>query len=222
MEPRNRRLTIIGVSVLVLAVAGIGIAQANGRPAVAAAATDASTTAGTAGSVVAGSLTSAATTGATTVDDATLEDSAIAAFGMAVLAGADEPGLDSGPAVKAERLRVRLGRLARPHGKRLERFVHAETTLDLPQKGITTFGADHGMIASIGDGTIAVKRADGQTVTLTTDADTKVRTKGDAAKLGDLKVGTEVLVVSRRTGESWAAKRIVVIPPTPTGTAPGA
>ena len=104
------------------------------------------------------------------------------------------------------------------HGQRLQRLIHVEATLDLPDKGIVTVGVDHGTIASIGSGTIAVSEKNGQTVTLTTSDETKVRKGGAAATLGDLKVGDEVIVTSRLESGAFAAYRIIVPPP---AAAPG-
>ncbi|MFI5255036.1 MAG: DUF5666 domain-containing protein [Candidatus Limnocylindrales bacterium] len=97
-------------------------------------------------------------------------------------------------------------------GARLRRIVHIEATLDLPNKGIVTAGVDHGTIATIGSGSIDVSEKDGQTVTIKTDTNTKVRKGGALAKLDDLKKGDEVFVTSRLEGGSFVAIRIIVPP----------
>jgi hypothetical protein len=104
--------------------------------------------------------------------------------------------------------------------QRLQRLIHVEATLDLPQQGIVTVGRDHGTISSIGNGSIGVAEKDGHTVTLKTSDETKVRKGGVAAALGDLKVGDEVVVMSRLESGSFVAYRIVVPPAATTNTTP--
>jgi hypothetical protein len=209
---RKRRLAIAGVLMLILAVIAAGIAQAKGG--------------------IGGAKSSAVATGVASVGsvpaapvaaDATVDDASIVALGLTALAEAGDLGISDQPdaAAPAQRLRDRL-RWIRPHpGKGLGRLVHAEATLDLPDKGITTVGADHGTVDSLGTNTIAVKRADGQTVTIATTDQTRVRSGRKAAKLSDIKAGHEVLVLSQKSAAGWAAKRIIVIPKS-NGAASGA
>jgi hypothetical protein len=103
-------------------------------------------------------------------------------------------------------------------GRRLQRIVHVEATLDLPAKGIVTMAVDHGTISALGNGSIGVLEKDGQTVTLKTTDETKVRKAGEPATLGDLKVGDEVVVMSRLEDGSFEAYRIVVPPAQPAST----
>jgi hypothetical protein len=103
-------------------------------------------------------------------------------------------------------------------GQRLQRIIHVEATLDLPAKGIVTVALDHGTISAIDDGTISVKEKNGRTVTVKTADETKVRKAGEPATLGDLKVGDEVVVMSRLEDGSFEAYRIVVPPAQPAST----
>ena len=128
--------------------------------------------------------------------------------------------LDPGPvpgdtaAIAAERLGPRAGHFLH----RLQRLVHAEATVDLPDKGIVTFAVDHGTISAIGGGTVSVKEKDGRTATLKTTDETRVRKGGEPAKLTDLKVGDEVVVMSRLEDGSFVAYRIGVPPAQPAPT----
>lgn len=99
-----------------------------------------------------------------------------------------------------------LGRFFR-HARNL---VHAEATLDLPERGLTTFALDHGAITALGTSSIALKAADGSTVTVSTDADTKVRKERQKAALSDLSVGSEVFVLSVKEGGSFVARHVWV------------
>lgn len=123
-----------------------------------------------------------------------------------------DPGQVPGDAaaIAGERLGPRAGRFLH----RLQRLVHLEATVDLPDKGIVTFAVDHGTLSAIGGDTISVKEKDGSTVTLKTTDATKVRKNREPAKLTDLKVGDEVIVMSRLESGSFVAYRIGV-PPAP-------
>ncbi len=102
--------------------------------------------------------------------------------------------------------------------ERMQRLVHVEATVDLPDKGIVTFAVDHGTISAIGGGTISVKEKDGSTVTLKTTDETRVRKDREPAKLTDLTVGDEVVVMSRLESGSFVAYRIGVPPAQPATT----
>jgi len=81
-----------------------------------------------------------------------------------------------------------------------------------------TFAVDHGTISAIGGGTISVKEKDGRTVTLKTTDETRVRKDREPATLTDLKVGDEVVVMSRLESGSFVAYRIGVPPAQPATT----
>jgi hypothetical protein len=103
-------------------------------------------------------------------------------------------------------------------GQRGQRLVHLEGTLDLPGLGIVQVALDHGTISDIGTGTISILEKDGKTVTLKTSDETKVRVARQPAKLSDLKVGDEVIVMSRLEDGSYEAYRIHVPPAQPAPT----
>ena len=119
-----------------------------------------------------------------------------------------DPGQVPGDAtaIAAERLGPRAGRLLH----RVQRLLHAEATVDLPDKGIVTFAVDHGTISAVGGGTVSVKEKDGRTVTLKTTDETRIRKDREPAKLSDLVVGDEVVVMSRLEAGSFVAYRIGV------------
>lgn len=139
----------------------------------------------------------------------------LGALGQGLL-GFRDPGAGpaGGPGAARPDARPRLPE----RGGRLERIVHVEATLDLPAKGIVTMAVDHGTISAIDDGRISVKEKNDRTVTLKTSDETKVRKAGEPAKLSDLKVGDEVVVMSRLEDGSFAAYRIVVPPAQPAST----
>lgn len=122
--------------------------------------------------------------------------------------GAQAPGAAGAPDGQRQRP------LRRPL-ERMQRLIHVEATVDLPDKGIVTLAVDHGTISAIGSGTISVKEKDGRTVTLKTTDATKVRKGRDPATLKDLKVGDEVIVMSRLEDGSFVAGRIGVPPAQP-------
>lgn len=108
---------------------------------------------------------------------------------------------EPGPAGIRERLRDRL-----------ERLVNVQVTLDLPDDGIVTFRLDHGTVATIGSDSITVKEADGSSITLETDADTRLRKAGEQQELSALAVGDEVVVRSRKVDGTFVARGILVPP----------
>ncbi len=91
-------------------------------------------------------------------------------------------------------------------------LVHADVTLDRPKQGLVTFDLDHGTVQSVGGSSLTILEAGGQTVTLATDAQTKVRRDGEPAKLSDLRAGDDAYVISRvpAGGGTPLAARIVV------------
>ncbi|HET7678100.1 MAG TPA: hypothetical protein VFK38_09645 [Candidatus Limnocylindrales bacterium] len=94
--------------------------------------------------------------------------------------------------------------------RRLERLVHAEAVLDLPEKGLTTVAADHGTLTLIAAGSVSVREADGRTVTITTGAETRVRKGGERVELSALAAGDEVYVMSVKEGGAFVARMIIV------------
>jgi hypothetical protein len=117
---------------------------------------------------------------------------------LAVVAKPTDRGADAGLA--------HLGRFFR-HARYL---VHAEATLDLPDGGLTTFALDHGTITAVNGGTISLKASDDSTVSVGTDADTKVRKERQKATLSDLAVGAEAYVLSVKEGGAFVARHVWV------------
>ena len=136
----------------------------------------------------------------------------------ALLGAGPGPGDASAPGAAAAPGAARLGHRAGRFLGRLERLVHVEATVDLPDKGIVTFAVDHGTISAVGGGIVSVKEKDGRTATLKTTDETRVRKGGEPAKLADLKVGDEVVVMSRLEDGSFVAYRIGVPPAKPATT----
>ena len=130
------------------------------------------------------------------------------------LAAAPQGGTGAGVQGGLPRAGLRPG----ARGPLLQRVVHLEGTLDLPDKGIVQVALDHGTISAIGTDTISVLEKDGKTVTLKTEATTRVRKGGAPATLADLKSGDEVIVTSRLENGSYMAYRIVVPPARPATT----
>lgn len=93
-----------------------------------------------------------------------------------------------------------------------QRLVHATAVVDLPkQGGLTTVQLDHGKITSVNSTTLAIAEAGGTNVTVTLGGDTRVRRNATKAAVADLKIGDEVVVMSKV--ESGGATAYVVIVP---------
>jgi len=195
MASSGKRFAMIGVLALSLAVAGIGVASATARD-------------------QAGPVTPATQMDSTAPRDAARDDDLDLVALEALALEPDAPGEPSAEHRRGGK-RGHMTRVGR--GERLERLVHAEKTMNHPDDGIVTTAVDHGTVTTVGGGSIAVHRADGQTITFTTTEDTKVRIARKKGELSDVKTGAEVLVLSRRDGDSWVAKRIIAIPPDKVG-----
>lgn len=89
-------------------------------------------------------------------------------------------------------------------------LVHAEATLDLPERGLTTFALDHGTITAVSATSVALKAADDSSVTVQADAETKVRKERQKAALSDLAIGSEVFVLSVKEGGTFVARHVWV------------
>lgn len=150
------RLALTGTAILVLAVAGIGMAQA--AP-------------------------------ASAPDRSTAAPEADPSPSASPKARPDRPGLTDRPG--RDGIHRHLGR---PFGRNL---VHAEVTVNHPEDGLVTFHMDHGTVSAIGNGTLTISEAGDTTVTVATDAETRVRKGGENVELGALAVGDEVFVASR-------------------------
>jgi hypothetical protein len=93
------------------------------------------------------------------------------------------------------------------------RIVHGTVTIDSPKDGLITVQVDGGTIAAVDAHSITIAEKGGGSVTVATDADTRVRRDRKRATTADLKVGDTVRVVSRvANGGAATAKAIVVTP----------
>ena len=116
-----------------------------------------------------------------------------------------------------ERLRALRDRIGDGDLGRLRRhLVHGTVTvLDRDDK-LVTLQLDHGTISAIGDGSITIAEAGGSSVTVATNADTRVRKDRKPGSLATLAIGDEVVVQSVVDTGSATARRIVV--PVPAAT----
>ena len=125
-------------------------------------------------------------------------------------AGFAAPGAGAKPAVGPGERILRLARW--------KQLVHATLTVDRPGAGIQTFTLDHGTISGLSSGSIVVAEAGGSSVTLATDARTRVRKDAEKATLADLVTGDRVVVVS--VAESGGARALLVVVPPVAGATP--
>lgn len=140
-------------------------------------------------------LASAADRGPATAAD--LDAGVVASIDGPVGPDADEGVLDG-----------RLGRKLARH------VIHAEITMDHPELGIITIALDRGTIRAIGAASLTIAEADGRTVVIKTDDETRVRVGRERGSLDDLAVGDEILVRSRLDGGMTLAKLVIEIPAT--------
>jgi len=206
MKIARWRIALTGSAVLVLAVAGIGLASAahpapsTARPAGAAA---------PASTDVAGAAaldTAAALDIAAALDVAGAPDAAPGTLDAADLEALLAPELAAGQAGQvAARLRPRLG----------PRVVHAEWIVDRGDAGLVTRQLDRGTVATTAGSSLAVAEAGGRSVTIATTDATRVRRNRAKAALTDLKVGDTVVVLSTVAGGKATANVIVVPAPGP-------
>jgi hypothetical protein len=152
-----------------------------------------------------------ALTGAVTV-------SLVVAGVAAVMAGSSDPTADSpaagagndgpGAAVSLFGRHRPLARLAAAR-----HLVHLEVTVINRDGEIVEHHLDHGTLGSIGNGTLVIAEADGESVTIRTAEETTVRLGRTRGELADLVVGDEVVVHSRVEDGSVIAKHILRLPP---------
>ncbi len=95
---------------------------------------------------------------------------------------------------------------------RLNAVVHGEITVDLPEEGLTTYAIDGGTLSAIDTsaGSISIDEATGETVTIHTNDDTRIRKGHGRQELEALAVGDQVLVVSVEESGAFVARRIIV------------
>ncbi|QXJ22865.1 hypothetical protein AGRA3207_003933 [Actinomadura graeca] len=83
--------------------------------------------------------------------------------------------------------------------------IHGEATVRRKDGfGLNTW--QRGKVTGLSGAALTVRSEDGASWTWTTDANTRVRKKGDQAKVSDLKNGDEVLVFGERSGDTRTAK----------------
>ena len=97
-------------------------------------------------------------------------------------------------------------------GRGLDRLVHAEALVDLPERGLTTFAADRGKVTAIDGSKVRITQTGRRAAEFTTDDETRLRKGGERSPLSALAVGDEVLVFSVREAgaQAFEARRIVV------------
>jgi hypothetical protein len=100
---------------------------------------------------------------------------------------------------------------------RLGRVLRADATV-LKKDGTTmVVHYERGEITAVRTSSITIKGLDGVSTTFAVTADTRVREKGHAAKIGDLTVGERAMVFGKANGAGYDALliRCVVKPATP-------
>jgi hypothetical protein len=195
MTIASRSLALAGSAALLVGVLGAGIAIGAGATSDPAQAT----------SAAAGAVPAASPATDPTADAA---DAALAAFdqaGPADTAGLAAPDATAKP---AGLLGQRIRRFAR-----WKQLVHATVTVDRPGTGIRTFELDHGTITASPAGSITISETGRASVTVATDASTRVRKDRAKAALSDLSSGDQVVVVSTVGNGGSPRALLVVVPP---------
>lgn len=151
-------------------------------------------------------------------------DAAVAAAGFALdPSSAGTVATDaSGPAARVSAILGLRGGLARL--ARLARtLIHAQATLDLPNKGIQTYALDHGKVGSVSATSMTITETGEATVSFMLSSATRVRTKGAAATLANVTTSADVVVVSQQVSGGWQGLAIVIVPSaTAAGASPAA
>lgn len=132
----------------------------------------------------------------------------------------EEPSLDGD---RFPRLRHRLAEFG--FGRLARNLVHGTVTVLGRDGELVTLQFDHGTIAAIGNGSISISEADGETITVATTDETRVRKIRQPSSLEELALGDEVFVTSV-LGDGGATARLVVVPmprpESPSNASPGA
>jgi hypothetical protein len=97
-------------------------------------------------------------------------------------------------------------------GRHLDRLIHAEAVVDLPEKGLVTFSVDVGTVQSVAEASVTIQPREGAAVQLATNEETKVRKDRERAGAHALGIGDLVVVISSDETGSVVAKRILVRP----------
>ena len=107
------------------------------------------------------------------------------------------------------RLRERLGEFG--FGRFARNLVHGTVTVLGRDGELVTLQFDHGTIAAIDAGAISIDEANGETVTVATTDDTRVRKGRRPSSLEQLPVGSDVFVTSV-VEDGRARARLIVVP----------
>jgi hypothetical protein len=79
----------------------------------------------------------------------------------------------------------------------LRGIVHADVTVTTKKGAQRQFQYDRGKITAIGSGSVTVRRADKQSVTLSLDSSTLVREKGQRESVDELEIGERAMFFSK-------------------------
>jgi len=90
--------------------------------------------------------------------------------------------------------------VTRAHLGPLAGALHADMVWTLRDGSTKKTSADVGRVASIGNGSITIQRADGKSVTAAVGAATCIRNDGRPATLGDLKAGERAVILQGAEG----------------------
>jgi hypothetical protein len=107
------------------------------------------------------------------------------------------------------RLRQRIAEFG--FGRFPRHLVHGTVTVLGRDGELVTLQFDHGTVAAIGDGSISISEANGQTVSVATSDETRVRKVRQASSLEELAVGDEVFVTSV-VDDGMATARLIAVP----------
>lgn len=142
----------------------------------------------------------------------------IGAVAFAAAAWGDHAaGPKEGPSLRGEEKKddERRGERRHRRGHVGRRMVHGEFKVQTRDGGFATVVIDTGEVTAVDaeDHTLTLRRADGETVTVTADEDTKIGKDRHRAHLGDIEAGDRVRVVQADEGEGFHVRRIMAHSP---------
>ena len=127
-----------------------------------------------------------------------------------------DPAGSTAPTRSLGRERLAAGAASAPRLLRLGRhLVHAEVTVTDKDGQLVDLWLDHGTVQSVGGGSLTLSESGGGTESVKTDDATIVHLGRTVGSLGDVKPGAEVFVQSRVVDGGALAKRILVLPTSP-------
>ena len=207
MTTTSRSLALAGGAALLVGVLGAGVAIGSGAPGRSTAGSRVATT-GVATTGVATTGVTAATVSSAADSNADVVDATLAAFDQAGTADGTSLAVPGTNAPAPARLAQRIRRFAR-----WNMLVHATMTVDRPGIGIQTYDLDRGTISGSSTSPLTIAEAGGSSVTVSTDASTRVRKGGKKAALADLASGDRVIVVSLAQASGAPKALLVLVPP---------